>query len=138
VYHNSIEGLVLFDYQEGSARKGPRQMLRYFKGYLQTDGYAVYDYFKEKKDIIVLHCMAHAPRMFFEAKDNNKAIAEELLPFLLPLIIRKPGLRGIRLDGGIRIKNNLWLLILSSYSGEVSRLYHFNLYHSFRFTFIDF
>ncbi len=79
VYHNSMEGLVLFDYQEGRGREGPQQMLKDFKGYLQTDGYAVYDSFKDKEDIAVLHCMAHARRMFYEARDNDKAIAEYAL-----------------------------------------------------------
>lgn len=79
VYHNSIDGLVWFDYQEGRGREGPAEVLKDFKGYLQTDGYAVYDFFKEDKDIIVLHCMAHARRMFFEAKDNDKVIAEYAL-----------------------------------------------------------
>lgn len=79
VYHNSIDGLVWFDYQEGRGREGPVEVLKYFKGYLQTDGYAVYDFFKEDKDITVLHCMAHARRMFFEAKDNDKAVAEYAL-----------------------------------------------------------
>jgi transposase len=79
VYHNSIDGLVWFDYQEGRGREGPVEVLKDFKGYLQTDGYAVYDFFKEDKDITVLHCMAHARRMFFEAKDNDKAVAEYAL-----------------------------------------------------------
>ncbi len=79
VYHNSIDGLVWFDYQEGRGREGPVAVLKDFKGYLQTDGYAVYDYFKEEKDITVLHCMAHARRMFFEAKDNDKVVAEYAL-----------------------------------------------------------
>jgi len=79
VYHNSIDGLVWFDYQEGRGREGPVAVLKDFKGYLQTDGYAVYDFFKEEKDITVLHCMAHARRMFFEAKENDKPIAEYAL-----------------------------------------------------------
>ena len=79
VYHNSIDGLVLFDYREGRGREGPTAILKDFKGYLQTDGYAVYDFFKDEKEIIVLHCMAHARRMFFEAKDNDKAVAEYAL-----------------------------------------------------------
>ena len=79
VYHNSTDGLVWFDYQEGRGREGPAEVLKDFKGYLQTDGYAVYDFFKEDKDITVLHCMAHARRMFFEAKDNDKVIAEYAL-----------------------------------------------------------
>ena len=60
-------------------REGPAAVLKDFKGYLQTDGYIVYDFFKEEKDITVLHCMAHARRMFFDAKGNDKAIAEYAL-----------------------------------------------------------
>ena len=71
VYHNSIDRLVLFDYRQGRGREGPMEILRDFKGHLQTDGYAVYDLFKDNKDITVLHCMAHARRMFFEAQDND-------------------------------------------------------------------
>jgi transposase len=79
VYHNSIDGLVWFDYREGRGREGPTEILKDFKGYLQTDGYAVYDIFKQQKDITVLHCMAHARRMFYEAQDNDKATAEYAL-----------------------------------------------------------
>ena len=79
VYHNSIDNLVWFDYREGRGREGPNEILKDFSGYLQTDGYNVYDIFKENKDIIVLHCMAHARRKFFEAKDNNRAVAEYAL-----------------------------------------------------------
>ena len=79
VYHNSIDGLVWFDYREGRGREGPAEILKDFKGHLQTDGYAVYDIFKQQKDITVLHCMAHARRMFYEAQDNDKATAEYAL-----------------------------------------------------------
>ncbi len=79
VYHTSIEGLVLFDYREGRGREGPIEVLKGFKGYLQTDGCAAYDYFKQEPGIAVMHCMAHARRMFYEACDNDKATAEYAL-----------------------------------------------------------
>jgi len=79
VYHNSIEGLVLFDYQAGRGREGPQEMLKDFKGHLQTDGYTVYDFFKESEDVTVLHCMAHARRKFYEALANDKPRAEYAL-----------------------------------------------------------
>lgn len=79
VYHNSIDGLVWFDYQQGRGREGPTELLKNFKGYLQTDGYAVYDFFKGKEEVEVLHCMAHARRKFFEAKDNNMDMAQYAL-----------------------------------------------------------
>ena len=79
VYHNSIDGLVWFDYQQGRGREGPEEILKGFKGYLQADGYNVYDFFKDKEDITVLHCMAHVRRKFFESMNNDKATAQYAL-----------------------------------------------------------
>lgn len=79
VYHNSIERMVLFEYQQGRGREGPVAMLKDFTGHLQTDGYSVYDIFNERKDITHFHCMAHARRMFFEALQNDKLRAEHAL-----------------------------------------------------------
>ena len=79
VYHNSIERLVLFEYQPGRGREGPQQILKNFKGHLQTDGYVVYDFFKETEDITLMHCMAHARRMFYEAMNNDKTRAQYAL-----------------------------------------------------------
>jgi len=62
VYYSPIQRMVLFDYQEGRGRDAPRKLLSDFKGYLQTDGYNVYDLFARKKDITLVNCMAHARR----------------------------------------------------------------------------
>lgn len=78
-YHNSTDGLLLFDYQPGRGREGPQELLKNFKGHLQADGYTVYDFFKDKEEITVLHCMAHARRKFYEALDSDKPRAEHAL-----------------------------------------------------------
>ncbi len=79
VYRNSINKLVLFDYREGRGRDGPLVILKGFKGYLQSDGYNVYDVFKKDKGITMLGCMAHARRMFLEAVDNDQKHYEYVL-----------------------------------------------------------
>jgi len=79
VYHNSIERMVLFEYQQGRGREAPVAMLKDFAGHLQTDGYSVYDIFNEREGITHFYCMAHARRMFFEAQQNDKARAEYAL-----------------------------------------------------------
>jgi transposase len=71
VYHNSLQDTVLFDYQPGRGREGPSEILKSFRGHLQTDGYAAYNIFKEQKDVTLLHCMAHARRKFIEAEQND-------------------------------------------------------------------
>lgn len=72
VYQSHHDKLVLFDYRPGRGREGPQTILKDFKGYLQTDGYAAYDIFKEYPDITLFHCMAHARRKFHEALSNDK------------------------------------------------------------------
>ncbi len=49
VYHSPLEKTVLFDYNDGRSREGPSRLLKDFKGYLQTDGYKVYDVFGDNK-----------------------------------------------------------------------------------------
>jgi len=71
-YRDVISNLVLFEYQRGRNKEGPARMLKDFKGYLQTDGYAAYDQFYRRVGITMLHCMAHARRYFKEAEDNDK------------------------------------------------------------------
>jgi transposase len=75
VYHAPLEGQVLFDYREGRGREGPDDCLKGFSGYLQTDGYVVYDPYAQKPGITLLHCMAHARRQFEQALDSDKARA---------------------------------------------------------------
>ena len=71
VYNNSPGKLMFFDYQEGRGADGLQGILKDYKGYLQTDGYQVYDSFDQKENITLLHCMAHARRYFADAQDND-------------------------------------------------------------------
>jgi hypothetical protein len=79
VYQNSIDKIVLFDYQEGRGREGPTEILKDFTGYLQTDGYVGYEVFAKREGITLNHCLAHARRMFHDALDNKSKLAEHAL-----------------------------------------------------------
>ena len=76
VYRSVEKRLVLFDYQKGRGREGPQELLKNYTGFLQTDGYAVYDDFGNRNGITLLGCMAHARRYFEKALGNDKARAE--------------------------------------------------------------
>jgi transposase len=69
--------VIVFDYRETRQALWPKEILKNFKGYLQTDGYAGYDWVKSESDIIHLGCMAHARRPFAElvklAKTTGKS-----------------------------------------------------------------
>ena len=79
VYHAPVSRLVLFDYREGRGREGPGECLKDFTGYLQTDGYALYDDYDNRAGITLFHCMAHARRKFDEALENDKDRAAYVL-----------------------------------------------------------
>ena len=76
VYRSVEQRLVLFDYRIGRGREGPEELLKNYKGFLQTDGYAVYDYFENRNGITLMGCMAHARRYFEKAVSNDKLRAE--------------------------------------------------------------
>jgi transposase len=92
VYHSPIKRLVLFDYRQGRGRDGPTEMLKGYKGFLQTDGYGVYDSF-HGNGITLLNCWAHARRMFDEALSNDRQRAELALTKIQELyrVERKAG-----------------------------------------------
>ena len=79
VYLDVDANLVLFDYQKGRGRDGPNKLLKNFKGYLQTDGYSVYEQYEDHPDITLLGCMAHARRHFVKAKSNDPKRANHFL-----------------------------------------------------------
>lgn len=58
-------GLVVFEFQLGRGRAGPREFLQGFRGKLQSDGYDVYD--KLGEGIVYVACGAHIRRGFVDA-----------------------------------------------------------------------
>ena len=57
-------GRVVFEFEWGRGREGPREFLQGFRGKLQSDGYGAYD--KLGEGIVYVGCMAHARRGFVE------------------------------------------------------------------------
>ena len=63
-------GVVIFDFQLGRGREGPKRFLGNFNGILQTDGYSGYDRVGGPK-LIHAGCWAHARRYFFQAVEAH-------------------------------------------------------------------
>jgi|OpeIllAssembly_1097287.scaffolds.fasta_scaffold36253_1 transposase len=57
-------GCVVFTFEWGRGREGPREFLQGFRGKLQSDGYGAYD--KLGEGIVYVGCMAHARRGFVD------------------------------------------------------------------------
>lgn len=85
VYHCPIDGTVLFDYQPGRGSGAAAHVLEGFKGYLQTDGYGVYDKIGATEGVTHLGCWAHARREFDIALSNDRDRAEIALAFIQTL-----------------------------------------------------
>ena len=117
VYHSPMQGAVFFDYNKGRSAKAPLENLQNFKGYLQTDGYAVYDAYGKKDDIVHLSCMAHARRMFDRALDNDREKASIVLTLMQKLYSIEQNARDLnfnaeqrhelRLDKALPILNDI-------------------------------
>jgi hypothetical protein len=79
VFYDNLNRSALFAYDPGRGRAAPQQILEGYQGYLQSDGYAVYEDFGEQEVITLVGCLAHARRKFHEAIQSDKARAEEAL-----------------------------------------------------------
>lgn len=84
VYNDPLEWQVYFDYQPSRGRDGPKELLKNFQGYLQSDGYGVYDDLSSPNGagpdrIIGVGCFAHARRYFEQAKESDPLRAEWML-----------------------------------------------------------
>jgi len=82
VYHSPEENIVIFRYRKGRGQHGPKETLASYQGWLQCDGYTVYDKIGAKPGIELVGCWAHARRKFYEAKDSDPkraALALEII-----------------------------------------------------------
>lgn len=117
VYHSPLDGTVLLDYQPSRSSAGSSYMLDHFKGYLQSDGYAVYNKIGARKAVIHLACWAHARREFERALDNDNVRASKALGLIRQLyaVERKakeqqldnPGIKELRLQESLPVLNEL-------------------------------
>ena len=131
VYHSPLQGAVFFDYQKGRGREGPRELLKDFTGYLQSDGYGVYEWFGKQDGIVLQGCMAHARRYFDKALDYDKQGASQVLSLIQKLYAiereaREQNLspaqrKELRLDKALPVANELGKLMASIYKDALPK-----------------
>jgi transposase len=74
--------VILYHYAPSRGTEVAVEMLGDYEGYVQTDGYEVYDQACDgAKNVVHVGCFAHARRMFHDARKNSKKAgsAEEAL-----------------------------------------------------------
>lgn len=131
IYFSPLEKTVLFDYQHGRSREGPSKLLKDFSGYLQTDGYKVYDSFGNKKSITHLNCMAHARREFEKALPYEKEKAEYAMGMFQKIYAIEREARDknlspkqrheIRLEQALPLLNELGKWIVETYKSSLPK-----------------
>lgn len=117
VYHSPLDALVLMDYQPTRGAVATTEMLANFRGYLQSDGYGVYDKIGQRPEVTPVACWAHARREFERALENDKARATKALSLIQQLyaVERKAKeeklnavhIKQLRLDGSLPVINEL-------------------------------
>ena len=131
IYFSPLEKTVLFDYQHGRSREGPSKLLKDFSGYLQTDGYKVYDSFGNKKSITHLNCMAHARREFEKALPYEKEKAEYAMSMFQKLYAIEREARDkklspkqrheLRMEEALPLLNELGKWIVETYKSSLPK-----------------
>ncbi|MDQ3016331.1 MAG: IS66 family transposase [Bacteroidota bacterium] len=82
VYYNPELKWVFFNYRKGRGQHGPKEILEKYEGILQTDGWQVYDKFKDMPGITLVGCLAHARRYFDKSLKTNKTKSQEVLTII--------------------------------------------------------
>jgi len=79
VYYSPPLRQVFFDYRHSRSQAGPQDMLKLYKGYVQSDGYAGYEAVMRQNGVIALSCMVHARRNFYEAEPLDSPLRSWML-----------------------------------------------------------
>lgn len=93
VYHSPLHHLVLFNYRKGRGQQGPKEILKDYHGYLQCDGYSVYDKLGKQEEITLVGCLVHARRKFFDAQENDPQRAKRALGIFAKIYTKEKQLK---------------------------------------------
>jgi transposase len=105
-----MPGLVFFHYDQGSrAQKVALQLFKDYQGVIQSDGYAVYDMYENKKGVLPIGCWAHARRKFEEALKENEELASYALEQigLLYQVERRADVEGLSYEERAELRTRL-------------------------------
>jgi transposase len=77
VVRSPEEGCLFFHYDRGSrAGRVAVELLKDFRGAVQSDGYGAYEVYEKKEGVLLLGCWAHARRKFEQALGNDPPRAQ--------------------------------------------------------------
>ena len=142
-----MDQLVFFHYDRGSrAQKVALGLFKDYQGVIQSDGYAVYDMYENKKGVLPIGCWAHARRKFEEALSEDKARASYALEqiSLLYQVERQADEQNLSFDQRAELRSRLAYPIMVAFEkwllnefpkvlpkGRIGKAigYTYNIYH---------
>jgi hypothetical protein len=106
---------MIFDYRDSRSRDGPAEILKDFRGYLQTDAYASYESVVSQSAgrIIPVGCWAHARREFFDARLNQPREAHHVLGLISQLYDIEDAIRLLDPAGRLVVRQRRSVPILN-------------------------
>ena len=84
---DGLPGIIMFDYQPGRGGKYPAAFLKGFAGYIHCDGYSAY---ASLEDVVLVCCLAHCRRKFYEAVPKERRKGLKLLDIHSEQEIQEP------------------------------------------------
>jgi len=86
IVRSPMQNQLFFHYQNGSrAQKVVVQLLHSFQGAVQSDAYGAYDIYENKKNVLLLGCIAHARRKFESSLKDDPERAKYALKVIRDL-----------------------------------------------------
>lgn len=98
IYRSGTDGLpciIMYEYQPGRGGCHPQNFLKDFHGLLQCDGYQGYN---KVEDVILVCCMAHCRRKFYEALPAERKKTIKLLDINSSETLKDPEIPEAGLD----------------------------------------
>ena len=94
VYYTPVNKIVIFNYRKGRGQHGPKEILKNYQGFLQVDGYTVYDKIaKLNSSIELAGCLAHVRRKYFDSKDEHPERAKFVLNLIRDIYLQERELK---------------------------------------------
>ena len=94
---DGLPGIVLYDYRPGRGGENPIEFLSGFKGLLHCDGYSAYG---RIEDVVLVCCLAHCRRKFYEAVPTGRRKKLKLLDINSEEELKEPSC-GMSDDNGL-------------------------------------
>ena len=92
---DGLPGIVMYEYQPGRSGDYPRNFLEGFHGLLQCDCYQGYN---KVEDVLLICCMAHCRRKFYETLPAERKKSIKLLDINSPEALKEPEIPETDLD----------------------------------------